>query len=522
MFDHDLWTPDEPREAAIALEMSRSGNFIVPHLAGKPFVEKPPLFYITASFFLKSLGTVIGNTAALRLVAVMAGLGTLLFTYLLGKLYFDRRKAFLAAAILAGTIGFTYITHRLIMDNLLMFFITASIWTLAKAYESKRFVYLLPAGLLTACAFLTKGLIGPVIIGLAWLGIFIPWINKCGRNAFVYCGIHLFSLIVSLSICAVWIVAFAVRGGPELFREWWWTNHFGRFSGQAILLGHIAPWYYYFGVLPLLLLPWLIPFAAGLILGAAKLFRKEPLPRGAPLFLAWTIGTFLLLSLSATKREIYLVAILPACALLSAYGLEAGNRLAKWANRLYILWISLIFISLGALAVAPFMDLKFLPVSLRRGWPQAFAFGALLAGALILLRRKAPFIQRFLLVILIGHAALLAIILPAIDQIKSYGPAFRAMAGAIGKNPEAKIAAWNFDETTRAGFYYYGGLILPPAADEQTLNNILQGRDNRYNAVVRLIKNGSANDLPGRENKVIFESRMGRRRLLQLIAAPDL
>jgi len=51
--DHDLWTPDEPREAAIMLSMSRTGNLIIPDLAGVPFVEKPPLYYIAGAGALR-------------------------------------------------------------------------------------------------------------------------------------------------------------------------------------------------------------------------------------------------------------------------------------------------------------------------------------------------------------------------------------------------------------------------------------------------------------------------------------
>ena len=53
--DHDLWTPDEPREAAIMLSMSRTGNLIIPDLAGVPFVEKPPLYYIVGAGALRLL-----------------------------------------------------------------------------------------------------------------------------------------------------------------------------------------------------------------------------------------------------------------------------------------------------------------------------------------------------------------------------------------------------------------------------------------------------------------------------------
>ena len=53
LFFHDLWTPDEPREAALVLEMSRGGDWIIPHLAGEPFVEKPPLYYEICALWLR-------------------------------------------------------------------------------------------------------------------------------------------------------------------------------------------------------------------------------------------------------------------------------------------------------------------------------------------------------------------------------------------------------------------------------------------------------------------------------------
>ncbi|MDP1709602.1 MAG: glycosyltransferase family 39 protein, partial [Candidatus Komeilibacteria bacterium] len=323
--DHDLWTPDEPREAAIALSMSQSGNIVIPELAGQPFVEKPPLFYIIASLFLRAFGQFIGNTAALRLVSACFGLGTLLFTYLLGKIYFSRKKALIATAILATMFGFVHVTHWLLVDNALMFFITASVWALAKAYpdpsESRNNcpAFLPLAGILAACAFLTKGVIGPLIIAFAWAGLFTPWIKKFGWREILSSRSVLFHFLGIIAVClisAIWITAFAIKGGPELFHEWWWTNHFGRFTGQATHLGHISPWYYYFGALPIYILPWLAPFIIALAVLLKKLSRAEPIPAGGAMLITWIAGTFALLSLSATKREIYLNVLLPACALL--------------------------------------------------------------------------------------------------------------------------------------------------------------------------------------------------------------
>ncbi len=41
LFDHDVWTPDEPRVAAIIHSMYLTGDFIIPQFAGISFVEKP-------------------------------------------------------------------------------------------------------------------------------------------------------------------------------------------------------------------------------------------------------------------------------------------------------------------------------------------------------------------------------------------------------------------------------------------------------------------------------------------------
>src|SRR5262245_50868413 len=46
-FQHDLWSPDEPREAEIGREMLLDHYSARPTLSGEPFLEKPPLFVWT-------------------------------------------------------------------------------------------------------------------------------------------------------------------------------------------------------------------------------------------------------------------------------------------------------------------------------------------------------------------------------------------------------------------------------------------------------------------------------------------
>jgi len=335
---------------------------------------------------------------------------------------------------------------------------------------------------------------------------------------------NLAGAIIAITISAGWITAFALKGGPELFREWWWTNHFGRFTGAANQLGHISPWYYYFSVLPVYLLPWIAPFIAAIIIFFKKAFRAEKIPAGLPLFIFWALGALLILSLSATKRDIYLSALLPACALLCVHG--PGGQAAKVGEKIYWFWMFLLFIVLAAFIAAPLVGSEFFGLSLISftfGWRQILALATIFISLLALLRITAPFLQRFLIVATMCYSTLFIIICPIVDSYKSYGAAFRSSASAIKKKPELKVAGWNLDETTVAGFYYYCGLVFPSISDQKMLDNILQGRDFRFNGALTLEKNAvpSPNDLPENENQVIFESRMGRRRLLQLLAAPD-
>src|SRR5258708_22155047 len=45
LIGHDPWKPDDATSFGIAYDMLRQGDWVVPHLAGTPAPERPPLFY---------------------------------------------------------------------------------------------------------------------------------------------------------------------------------------------------------------------------------------------------------------------------------------------------------------------------------------------------------------------------------------------------------------------------------------------------------------------------------------------
>ena len=54
--NHGLWSADEPRVAEIGREMAVNGNWAVPMLNQKPFLEEPPLYYGALALTFKAFG----------------------------------------------------------------------------------------------------------------------------------------------------------------------------------------------------------------------------------------------------------------------------------------------------------------------------------------------------------------------------------------------------------------------------------------------------------------------------------
>jgi 4-amino-4-deoxy-L-arabinose transferase-like glycosyltransferase len=115
-----LWPPDEQREAEIAREMAAGSSWIVPHLAGRPFVEKPPLYYWISAVSMKTLGTVTGPTAAARTVSVLCAVLTLVVVWSTVKRYLGSRRAFGVVLVLASMVGFFDAAHKVLIDPLLI------------------------------------------------------------------------------------------------------------------------------------------------------------------------------------------------------------------------------------------------------------------------------------------------------------------------------------------------------------------------------------------------------------------
>lgn len=305
---YPLMEPDEGRYSEIPREMLERGDFITPTLNYVKYFEKPPLLY-----WLNSISfSIFGQTEfAARFPCALAGLLTILLTYLLGRRLFGRQVGILAAVILGTSTGFIAQARINLTDMPLTLCLTLCLGSFIMAVQDKgnrrALYYTFYAG--AALSVLAKGLIGILFPG-AIVFLFMLLKKRWGllKEMQLPGGIILFLLIA-----APWFVLVSLRN-PEFARFFFIHEHFERFF--TTVHRRYQPFWFFIPVLLGTMFPWSFFIPAAL----RDAWHKRKGAEGELLaFLAiWAGFIFLFFSKSNSKLVPYILPILPPLAILTA------------------------------------------------------------------------------------------------------------------------------------------------------------------------------------------------------------
>lgn len=477
----ELYNPDEPRYAQIAREMMKTGNYIVPRLGAELYAHKPPLF-----FWLITLCSLPRNgvdSFSARLPSAVAALGVILITYLLGRMLFDPLTGFLAGLILFTGIEFFWLSTRAHIDMTLTFWITLAQFLFYCGYvrgQNGRYLYAC-AFFCTGLAILTKGPVG-LIIPLLTISLFLAIRREFSRFRDLKPGT---GLLIAAGTAAIWLIPACIMGGAEYSRNILFKETFGIIKNS---FSHREPFYFFLMHFPKDFMPWIFFIPAAVLYFWRRKRAGEPITILFPL--VWFLGGFIFLSCISSKRNIYLLPLYPAAALMMAEFWCAAIRSGKTMLHdrlvnfiivpLYLFFGGLVLCSLVLFIATP-LKLEFAaflqPVGTIVFIVLAFTAAAGLAGIVLTLNKSSvPALFATIIITMLGLFFCIVVkILPAIDEGKSMRTFLFNVEKAIP--PGDTLAFYRIDQSL---FYFLSRDPMPEIRDYALLNKALESSNYFY------------------------------------------
>jgi 4-amino-4-deoxy-L-arabinose transferase-like glycosyltransferase len=346
-----LFNPDEGRYAEIAREMLAGGDWVIPHLNGLAYIEKPPLQYWATALSLRVFGQ---SEFAARFYTACCAFGTLLAVWLLARRLWSLSAAWRAAVMLSSMLLFLVMGQLLTLDMGLTLYLTVALAGFLLAQAARRpseLGWMLLAWVATALGVLSKGLVAAAIPAAvlvsysAWARDFSPW-----RRLHIAWGLPLF---LAITVPWHWLAARRLADFPQFFFV---HEHLARYLTPSA--NREEAWWFFGMVFVLGSVPWTLPALRVMALGWRRHARRSEF--NPTLFLwIWTWFVCIFFSLSESKLIPYILPAMPALALLIASLPDDALR------RDVLMTAALTVLAAAALAMLCFFGPRFVAASDR-------------------------------------------------------------------------------------------------------------------------------------------------------------
>jgi 4-amino-4-deoxy-L-arabinose transferase-like glycosyltransferase len=452
--------PDEPRYAWIARDMAETGDWVTPRLYGKPWFEKPVLYYWSAALSFKLFG--VSEAAARLPSAISALLATLALAWLALRLY-GAETALWLLLLLPTTVGMIGFSHAAAADMPFSGMLTIAMVCAAVVLGLTRnehtpilhrtpWLALILFGFFLGLAVLAKG---PAAIILSGGAIFF-WalFTKRWRDAF-----RLFHPAAIASFCLTalpWYILCA-RRNPDFFRIFIIEHNFKRYLTPEFQ--HIQAFWYYVPTLLLALLPW-----TAILASVANNLRRSVRTgcwRMSPdlYFACWIAFTFIFFSASKSKLPGYVLPAIPPLGLLVSQSVSLHIRKIVQGNRWIVTTIGVTLFILGVLSS---FQIAFSDTSHLTSATLALVGGGLLSAVLGSLRKFSPGLVLGVLSVLAAiNLALCGTTRRTIDSLVSARPALQAAQSVWNNYSPERASTYKLRRSFQYTLNFYFHRELP-------------------------------------------------------------
>lgn len=346
-----LWDPDEGLAAEVAREMLVTGHWLTPQLNFARYAERPPAYFWVLGVAMSGLGT--RNEAAIRLPSVLLAVAGIWLLLAWGWRHLRPLAATFAALVLTTSAGYVAIGRLGIDDAVSGLLLAIALLSMSEPLLSPRagFPWLFYVALAAATL-----VFGPAVLILPVLtaGFFVAALREPGRLLALrpFRGFGVLCVLVApvLATCAV--------RDPTYVLDLLFEHNLIRFVDPNFDDYHSYTLASFFGIVPLLMLPWgiLLPWSLRDALRAGG----ERSVDGRLYLFAWLAADVAFFLLSAGNLVAYILLALFPLALLTGRALARFLRRPRSQSRL----ADPLLLAPGALFVAvlivPFLTRRWL------------------------------------------------------------------------------------------------------------------------------------------------------------------
>lgn len=463
----DLWDPDEPRTALVVSDLAEGSVWAVPTLNGRPWLEKPPLYYWLAAGASRLAGRV--DALGLRLPASLAAVLLAVTVFFFGRALWGRRAGLLAAIVLVTTEDFVIEARWARPDMLLGLFLTLAAFAAWKAAEEDDARWAAVFWGALGLGVLAKGPVA--LLPIAGLALFA----LATRDAAILRRLRpAFGLPLMLVPAGLWMAAWSAETGTG-FPLGAILGRFATRLGDGI--HHARPPAHLLTTLPLALLPWVALLPAAIAETWPGPARGRD--RRSVFLYAFLLADLTLFALSAEKRGVYLLPMTPLVALL--IGRMWDQRLYAWdpppPARLIRAGLAAWLVIVIAAAAITLRRLEAAEPALlpAASWLAAAAILGALAP-LVLLRRAGAgrAIGLFAGGAVAAALVVTQVVLPAIDPHKSARRFGQEVGARAGEGPLGILV------DPHAGISWYSGRRMALLPDAEALARFLSEGDDPH------------------------------------------